>query len=136
MEVGNGKLNVSQHSSVTQRLGIEVGVHKMKCERCKLTLEAGSKACSKCGQETSAIRRQVFEVIVRQAIAGAPWREICAGPMLEINITAEEVEAEVERRRASGIVVSSHKPSRVLTAVVLLIAVSILLVYAFGRLNQ
>ena len=42
----------------------------------------------------------MFEVIVRQALAGAPWRDICAGPMSVNNITAEEVEAEVKRRQA------------------------------------
>lgn len=44
-------------------------------------------------------KAQVFEVIVRQALAGAPWREICAGPMQVNNITPEEVEVEVQRRR-------------------------------------
>ena len=46
----------------------------------------------------TGVRAQVFEVIVRQAIAGAPWREICAGPMQVNNITPEEVELEVNRR--------------------------------------
>jgi hypothetical protein len=47
----------------------------------------------------SGVRAQVFEVIVRQALAGAPWREICAGPMQVNNITPEEVESECDRRR-------------------------------------
>ena len=46
----------------------------------------------------NSIRAQVFEVIVRQAMAGAPWREICARPMEVNRITPEEVEQEVERR--------------------------------------
>jgi len=46
------------------------------------------------------VRAQVFEVIVRQALAGAPWREICAGPMQVNNITPDEVESEVKRRQA------------------------------------
>jgi hypothetical protein len=46
------------------------------------------------------VRQQVFEVIVRQAIAGAPWREICAGPMQVNNITEQEVEQEIVRRQA------------------------------------
>lgn len=50
----------------------------------------------------AAVRDQVLEVIVRQAIAGAPWREICAGPMLVNNIRPEEVEAEVFRRLHKG----------------------------------
>ncbi len=33
------------------------------------------------GSYGSGVRAQVFEVIVRQALAGAPWKEICAGPM-------------------------------------------------------
>lgn len=51
------------------------------------------------GSYGSGVRAQVFEVIVRQALAGAPWREICAGPMQVNNITPEEVEAEVQRRK-------------------------------------
>ena len=35
----------------------------------------------------SRIREQVLEVIVRQALAGAPWREITAGPMSANRIT-------------------------------------------------
>ncbi len=48
------------------------------------------------------VRAQVFEVIVRQAIAGAPWREICAGPMAVNNIKPEDVEMEVYRRTHQG----------------------------------
>lgn len=32
-------------------------------------------------------------------MAGAPWREICAGVMVVNNINAEDIDAEVERRR-------------------------------------
>jgi hypothetical protein len=52
------------------------------------------------GSYGSGVRAQVFEVIVRQALAGAPWREICAGPMQVNQISPEEVEAEVKRRQA------------------------------------
>lgn len=75
----------------------------MECERCRSRLDQGSKACSNCGHKPSVVRSQVFEVIIRQAIAGAPWREICSGPMLENNITAEEVESEIERRKVSSV---------------------------------
>jgi chemotaxis protein histidine kinase CheA len=51
------------------------------------------------GSYGSGVRAQVFEVIVRQALAGAPWREICAGPMQVNNISPEEVETEVKRRQ-------------------------------------
>ena len=52
------------------------------------------------GSYGSGVRAQVFEVIVRQALAGAPWREICASPMQVNNISPEEVEAEVKRRQS------------------------------------
>jgi hypothetical protein len=50
--------------------------------------------------EGTGVRAQVFEVIVRQALSGAPWREICAGPMEVNNICPQQVEAAVRLRRA------------------------------------
>jgi hypothetical protein len=50
------------------------------------------------GAYGSSVRNQVFEVIVRQAMAGAPWQTICKAPMQVNNITEAEVEAEVQRR--------------------------------------
>lgn len=47
-----------------------------------------------------SVRQQVFEVIVRQGMAGAPWKEICAGPMRVNSITSEEVSDEIARRCA------------------------------------
>lgn len=44
------------------------------------------------------VRAQVFEVIVRQAVAGAPWREICEGPMRVNGISCDEVEEEMQHR--------------------------------------
>ena len=52
------------------------------------------------GSYGMGVRQQVFEVIVRQALAGAPWREICAGPMQVNNISPDEVESEVKRRQS------------------------------------
>ncbi len=52
------------------------------------------------GSYGSGVRAQVFEVIVRQALAGTQWREICAVPMQSNNISPDEVEAEVKRRQA------------------------------------
>lgn len=54
---------------------------------------------SKEGAYGSGVRGQVFEVIVRQAMAGAPWRQICEGPMAVNKISVAEVLAEVDRRR-------------------------------------
>jgi hypothetical protein len=48
------------------------------------------------------VRAQVFEVIVRQAMAGAPWQSICKGPMRVNNITEDEIKAEVERRKSEA----------------------------------
>jgi hypothetical protein len=45
-----------------------------------------------------SVRAKVFEVIVRQAIAGAPWRDICAGPMQVNGIDPEDVQREVDRQ--------------------------------------
>ena len=50
----------------------------------------------------AVMRAQVLEVVVRQAIAGAPWQEICRGPMEVNSITIEEVEEEVQKRRGGG----------------------------------
>ncbi len=54
------------------------------------------------GSYGSAVRAQVFEVVVRQAMAGAPWHAICAGPMQINQITPHEIEEEVRRRRGGG----------------------------------
>lgn len=32
-------------------------------------------------------RKQIFDIIVKQSIAGAPWKEICARPMQVHNIS-------------------------------------------------
>jgi hypothetical protein len=51
----------------------------------------------------NGVRAQVFEVIVKQALAGAPWREICAGPMEVNSISPVEIEAEVRRRKGKNL---------------------------------
>lgn len=64
------------------------------------TVAQSTPFTSQSGSYGSGVRAQVFEVIVRQALAGAPWREICAGPMQVNNISPDEVEAEVKRRQS------------------------------------
>lgn len=51
------------------------------------------------GNYGTGIRSQVFEVIVRQALEGQPWRETCVGPMTLNAISVDEIEAEVDRRK-------------------------------------
>ena len=98
------------------------------CEKCGRTLLNEWYFCPNCGKRTElvaenndeplwskpkvtkpsfdpagaygkAVRDQVFEVIVRQALAGAPWRQICAGPIEVNNIDPDDIQAEVDRRR-------------------------------------
>jgi len=54
------------------------------------------------------VRQQVFAVIVRQALAGAPWRVICAGPMQVNNIQPEEIQRVIDR--VNGRQTSSNVP--------------------------
>lgn len=64
-----------------------------------------------CGSKYGAgVRAQVLEVIVRQAQAGAPWKEICSGPMNVNNITIAEVEAQLKRRGDGGSPALVRKP--------------------------
>jgi len=66
----------------------------MHCKTCIRTLDPEWQRCPWCGDNMAVsveavsyreyradIRERVFELIVRQAMAGVPWREICAGPM-------------------------------------------------------
>lgn len=88
----------------------------MNCKTCRKALQPEWQFCPQCGQKSeiaepgsqqkepmygTAVRQQVFEVIVRQAIAGAPWRLICKGPMMINKITEAEIEAEVARRNGN-----------------------------------
>jgi hypothetical protein len=64
------------------------------------TAAAAGSAAAAMGM--TGVRLQVFEVIVRQAVMGAPWKEICSGPMRMNNITEEDIEKEVRHRIALG----------------------------------
>src|SRR6185437_9455909 len=48
---------------------------------------ATATAAGAMGAYGEGVRAQVFEVIVRQGMAGAPWKEICTGPMQVNSIT-------------------------------------------------
>ncbi|HEY9784942.1 MAG TPA: hypothetical protein V6D17_06025 [Candidatus Obscuribacterales bacterium] len=47
----------------------------------------------------NALRAQIFELIVKSALEGAPWREEYAVAMEMNMISAEEVESEIKRRQ-------------------------------------
>lgn len=85
----------------------------MDCRECSRLLQEDWKHCPFCGCTSNAetagrhkdsdtygahVRHQVFEVIVRQALSGADWKDICAGAMQLNNISIEEVEWEISRR--------------------------------------
>ena len=64
----------------------------------------------KLGNYGAGVRSQVLEVVVRQAIAGAPWREICAGPMKVNNISEQDVEEILRKRGGGGAASTAQKP--------------------------
>ena len=70
---------------------------KVVCANCKQKIKDKDAFCPHCGK-SSPRRDTVFEVIVRQAIAKAPWRQICRSAMEENKITEEDILKEVESR--------------------------------------
>jgi hypothetical protein len=87
----------------------------MDCRDCSRLIQEDWSHCPYCGcrsetadqkpepgQYGTGVRKQVFEVIVRQALAGAAWKDLCAGPMRLNNISIEEVESEISRRLRSA----------------------------------
>jgi hypothetical protein len=48
------------------------------------------------------VRALTLQMIVEHALAGAPWREICAEPMKANAITEEEVTVEIQARTAKS----------------------------------
>ncbi|HEY9714131.1 MAG TPA: hypothetical protein V6C72_11715, partial [Chroococcales cyanobacterium] len=83
---------------VARKLGVGVGAAVATGTVATVATAATASAAVAAGQVGSGVRQQVFEVIVRQAMAGAPWEAICQGPMQVNGITVEEVQREVARR--------------------------------------
>ncbi len=71
-----------------------------------------SRSSREFGAYGVGVRAQVFEVIVRQGIAGAPWREICAGPMQVNNISADDIQEEIDRRLGDGGMQTARVPKK------------------------
>jgi uncharacterized Zn finger protein (UPF0148 family) len=80
------------------KLGVKPPSPEERRERMNRDLGKSSSPLPMIQTHGAGVRKQVFEVIVRQAIAGAPWREICEGPMKVNGIDPEDIEAEVARR--------------------------------------
>ncbi|MBP7861257.1 hypothetical protein KA183_06210 [bacterium] len=92
--------------------------HYRNCIACDERIKIQAKLCRFCGASDVAIprvkvpeqlpsgvygtsvRQQVFEVVMRQAMAGAPWKELCKGPMKVNGIDPKEIEEELKRRKA------------------------------------
>ena len=76
----------------------------MKCQKCGKALKDDSKLCPECtvadaSGNSNKVRQMIFDVIVRQASSlGVPWRQVCLPPMQVNNISAAEIEAELQRR--------------------------------------
>ncbi|MBS1992618.1 MAG: hypothetical protein JSS83_19000 [Cyanobacteria bacterium SZAS LIN-3] len=84
----------------TLGLGAKAGTYAAAASTTAVAASATAPIAVLSSPYGSGIRQQVLEVIVRQAVAGAPWKEICKGPMQVNGITIEEVEAEVARRKS------------------------------------
>jgi hypothetical protein len=82
-------------AGVARSLGVGVGVAVASSGTAAVASAATAIGAGTYGQ---GVRQQVFEVIVRQAMAGAPWQTICKGPMAVNGITEEEIRKEVSRR--------------------------------------
>lgn len=107
----------------------------IECFNCAKKLESDWNFCPGCGKQVQAVensskgsaapgppefpgssyskagvRTQVFEVVVRQAMNGAPWREICAGPMAINNISEQQIEEEVRRRQGDDPTAPVRRP--------------------------
>lgn len=89
--------------------------HSRNCPAQQMGLPPDSRALTAYGAGSygAGVRTMVLDVIVRQAMAGAPWRESCQGPMLVNRISIQDVEEEVRKRGGdAGTGLLSRKPKR------------------------
>jgi len=92
----------SVDDSVLEPLLKSKNLESLTVDDSKVSALSASAALSAFVPYRTGVRQQVFEVIVRQAMAGAPWQDICRGP-LEVNeISEEEILVELERRKSSA----------------------------------
>lgn len=100
------KLAAAATTGLARRLGIGVSTATV-ATAAGVTAAQATAVGAAAGSYGSGVRAQVFEVIVRQGMAGAPWETICAGPMAVNNIDPEDVRKEMARRKIHGVV---HNP--------------------------
>ena len=90
-------------AGVARTLGVGLGAGTVAvAATATATTAAVASAATAFSPYGAGVRQQVFEVIVRQAMAGAPWQEICKGPMAVNSITEDQIKAEVIKRRLVG----------------------------------
>jgi hypothetical protein len=99
MEVERRKFLQSAAGALFAGIGRTLGIGVASATAATATTAAVATAGGIAGAYGSGVRAQVFEVIVRQALAGAPWKEICRGPMQVNNISEADIEKEMERRK-------------------------------------
>jgi transposase len=100
------------------------------CPHCQTPLDvAGAKS-----DPESAMRQRALEAIVDQALAGAPWRDLCLDAMHTYNICPADVQAEMARRTVTQV---ASRPPRGLSLVVLfLTAIALALVLYFTQVHR
>ena len=95
-------------AGVARSLGVGMGAGAVAIAAAPAATAGVATAVAATSAYGTGVRQQVFEVIVRQAMAGAPWQDICKGPMNVNKISEDDVIAEVKRRRSMGHTDTAH----------------------------
>ncbi len=96
--------NINNHPTIDKIFGPNLDINPREQQalagkiKAKIQDKLSEQRKDSSGRYGDGVRQQVFEVIVRQALAGAPWREICAVPLEANNISEAEIEAEIVKR--------------------------------------
>jgi len=100
LKSGHGRFNFSK--SLAHIKSQPEGSGSSGCLKCAESLAAGLIYCPFCGVACAvkakfgdSHKAAMFEGLVRQALVGGAWRDVCR----EQDFNSEEIEAEVKRRR-------------------------------------
>jgi len=77
-----------------------------------LRTDANTNSAGEPHNSHQPMRQQIMEIIVRQALAGVPWRDFCKTPMEQNNISPNEIEVEVKRRTTPQIAAAAAERQR------------------------